>query len=124
MPVRRALQQAFAPTKAAAVSEFDDDSVNAQITKRVQVHEQTAISSMIRGFRKAGMYLDVATWLFKIRIGEQTLREDPGFKEVRDRNVLLDDLSKCQQMQQFGIINIRTSRGSSYSNVAIAGDRG
>jgi hypothetical protein len=50
MSVLLALQQAFAVTKTSAIGEFDDDSVNAQITKLVQAHEQTATSSTIKGF--------------------------------------------------------------------------
>jgi tRNA(Ser,Leu) C12 N-acetylase TAN1 len=40
--------------KAIAQGEFDDDSVNDQITKLVQAHEQTATSMTIRAsFREA-----------------------------------------------------------------------
>jgi hypothetical protein len=77
------------------VGECDDHSVNATITKFVQAYEQAATSSTIRrSFQKAGTDLDVTTGPFRIRIVEQTLRENPGFKEVLDRNVLLDDLSR------------------------------
>jgi hypothetical protein len=92
--------------KATAVGEFDDNSVNAQITKLVQAYEQTATSSSSRGsFKKVGMDLDITARPFRIRIVEQILRENPGFKEVWDRNVLLGDLSTLRQMQRFGIIN-------------------
>jgi hypothetical protein len=88
------------------VAEFDDDSVNAQITKLVQAYEQTAkYSTIIRIFTKAGMDLNVTTRPFRIRIVEQTLRDNPGFKEVWGRNVLVENLSRRPQMQQFGIIN-------------------
>jgi hypothetical protein len=92
--------------KPTAVGEFDDRSVNAQIMQLLQADEQAATSATIRGsFRKAGMDLDVTTLPFRIRIIEQTLRENPGFKEIWDRNVSLDDLSSRQQLQRFGIIN-------------------
>jgi hypothetical protein len=83
---------ALKKSKASAVGECDDDSANAEITKLVQVYEQTAISSTMWGsFRKAGMHLYVAIWSFRIRFVEQTRRENPGFREARHRHVLLDD---------------------------------
>jgi hypothetical protein len=92
--------------KPTAVGEFDDGSVNAQITQLLQAYEQAATSVTIRGsFRKAGMDLDVTALPFRIRIVEQTLRENPGFKEVWDRNVSLHDLSRRRQLQRFGIIS-------------------
>jgi hypothetical protein len=92
--------------KATAQGEFDDDSVNAQLTKLIQAYEQTATSSTIRGsFRKAGLCLDVTAQPFRIRVEEQTVRENPGFKEVWDRNVSVGDLTRRRQLQRFGIIN-------------------
>jgi hypothetical protein len=91
--------------KPTAVGEFDDGSVNAQITQLLQAYEQAATSATIRGsFRKAGMDLDVRALPFRIRMGEQKLRENPGFKEVWDRNVSLHDLSRRWQLQRFEII--------------------
>jgi hypothetical protein len=88
------------------VGEFDDGSVNAQITQLLQAYEQAATSATIRGsFRRAGMDLDVTALPFRIRIVEQTLRENPGFKEVADRDVSLDELSRRRRLQRFGIGN-------------------
>jgi hypothetical protein len=85
--------------KATAIGEFDDDSVSPQVTKLVQAYEQTATSSTIKGsFQKAGMDLDVTTQPFRIRIVGQTLRENPGFREVWDRSVPFEDLSSCWQL--------------------------
>jgi hypothetical protein len=92
--------------KRTAVGEFDDGSVNTQIIQLLQASEQAATSATIRGsFEKAEMDLDVTTLPFRIRIVEQRVRENPGFKEVWDRNVSLDDLSRRRQLQRFGIID-------------------
>jgi hypothetical protein len=97
---------ALTKLKPTAVGEFDDGSVNAQITQLLQAYEQAATSATIMGsFRKAGMDLDVTALPFRIRIVEQTQRENPGFKEVWDRNISLDDLSRRRQLQRFGIMN-------------------
>jgi hypothetical protein len=84
------------------LSKFDGGSVNAQITQLPQAYEQAATSATIRGSeRKTGMDLDATTLRFRIRIVEQTLRENAASKEVWDRNVLLDDLSRRRQLQRF-----------------------
>jgi hypothetical protein len=73
----------FRRLKASATSEFDDDSVNAQISKLIQAYGQTATSSTIRGsFRKAGLEHDVTGRPFKLQVVEERLREDPGFREI------------------------------------------
>jgi hypothetical protein len=55
--------------KGTAVGEFDDDSVNAQIAKLVQVYEETEISSTIRrSFRKTGTNLNVTVQPSRIPI--------------------------------------------------------
>jgi tRNA G37 N-methylase Trm5 len=92
--------------QATAVGKFDDGSVNAQITRLVQAYQSIATSFTIWGsFRKIEMDLAVTTQPFRIRIIEQTLRETPGFKEVWDRYVSLEDLSRRRQLQRCGIIN-------------------
>jgi hypothetical protein len=92
--------------KATVVDEFDNDSVNGQITKPVQAHGQIATSSTIKApFQKAGIDLDVTTRPFRIRIVEQTLREKSNLKEVWERNTLFDDLSRRRHIPRFGIIN-------------------
>jgi hypothetical protein len=80
--------------KASATGEFHNDSVSAQITKRIQAYEQTAISSTIRGsFRKAGFEHDTVTRLFKLRVVEERLRGNPGFQEMWVRDVSVESLS-------------------------------
>jgi hypothetical protein len=62
--------------------------VNAQISQLLQGYEHAATSATIRGsLRKAGMNLDITTLPVRIRIVEHILRENPGFKEVWNRNV-------------------------------------
>jgi hypothetical protein len=92
--------------KPTAVGEVDDHSVNPQIPKLGQAYGQTAISSTMKGsFKKEGMDLDVTRQPFRIRIVEQTLRENPGLSEVRDGKVSFEDLSRRQQLRRFVIIN-------------------
>jgi hypothetical protein len=92
--------------KATAVGEFEDDSVNAQITKLIQAFEQTATSATIRGaFRKAGLELDVSRRPFKVKVVEERLRDNPGFREVWERNAAVEALSSRRQAHRFGIIN-------------------
>jgi hypothetical protein len=102
--------------KATAIGKFDDDSVDAQIRKLVQASEQRAASSTIKeSFRKAGMDLGVTIQPFRIQIVEQILTENPGFKEVCNRNVSLEDLSRRQQLRRFGIAHYEFLRVYSIS---------
>jgi hypothetical protein len=92
--------------KASAVGEFDDDSLNADITKLIQVYEQTATSSTLRGsFRKAGLENDITTRPFKLQVIEESLRANPGFKEIWAQDVSIESLSQRRRAQRFGIIN-------------------
>jgi hypothetical protein len=92
--------------KETTTGEFDDDSVNEQITKLVHAYEQTATSMNIRGsFRRAGMFPDVGSRPYKIRFDEEQLRKNPGFKEIWDRNLSTDDLSRRRRLHRFGLIN-------------------
>jgi hypothetical protein len=69
--------------KQTAAGEFDDDSINDQITKLVHAYEQTATLITIRGcFRKAGLYPYVGPRPCKLRFDEERLRTNPGFKEI------------------------------------------
>jgi hypothetical protein len=96
---------ALKKSRPSAVGEFDDRCVNPQITQLLQASEQAATSATTRrSLRKAGMDLEVTTPRLRIRIVEQTLRENPGVKEDGDRNFSLDDLSRRWQFQRFGII--------------------
>jgi hypothetical protein len=53
--------------KASATGEFDDDSVNARISKMIQAYAQTATSSTIRGsFHRAGLEHDITGRPFKL----------------------------------------------------------
>jgi hypothetical protein len=97
---------ALTKLQPTAVGEFDDGSVNLHITQLLQPHQQAATSPTIRGsFRKAGLDVDVTILPFRIRMVEQTLRENLGLNEVLHRLVSLDDVSRRRQLQRFGIIN-------------------
>jgi hypothetical protein len=60
----------------------------------------------IRGsFRKAELEQDVTMWPFKIRIEEEKLRENPGFRELWARDIQIGELSRKWQTQWFWVIN-------------------
>jgi hypothetical protein len=78
--------QALRQLQASATGEFDDDSVNAQISTLIQTYEQTATSSTIRrSLRKAGLEQEVTARSFKLEVVKESLRENPGFRESRPR---------------------------------------
>jgi hypothetical protein len=89
-----------------ADEEFDDDSVNNQITKLVQAYEQTAASITIRSsFRQAGMVRDTSGRPFRLRVNEESLREKPGFQKIWDRDIKIEELPRKRQAQRFGMMN-------------------
>jgi hypothetical protein len=92
--------------KVSATGEFDDDSVKAQIGKGIQVYEQRPTSSTRRrSFRKAGLEYYVTDRPVKLQVVEESLRENPGFREIRARDVSIEALSARRWAQRFGIIN-------------------
>jgi hypothetical protein len=92
--------------KGTAKGEFGDESINDQITKLIPAYEQTATWATVRGsFHKVGLDLNTTIRPFRVRVVEQMLRENPGFKEVWDRNVSIEDLTRRRQVKRFGIIN-------------------
>jgi hypothetical protein len=104
--------------KATAEGEFDDDSVNAQIAKLIQADEQIATSGTIHGsFQKAGMDREVTVRPFGIRVVEETLRENPGFPEVWDRNVCLEDGTRRGQVHRFGIVSLEFLPTCIFANI-------
>jgi hypothetical protein len=71
-----------------AQGEFEDDSVNDQITKLVRASEQTAISDTLRAsFRKAGIVPDTSSHRVRLRFDEGRLRENEGFREIWDWDI-------------------------------------
>jgi hypothetical protein len=92
--------------KQTATGELGDGSVNGQITKLVHAYEQTAISMNIRSsFRRAGVYPNIGSRPYKIRFDEEQLRNNPGFKELWERNASTADLSRRRRLHRFGVIN-------------------
>jgi hypothetical protein len=83
-----------------------DDSVNEQITTLAQAYEQSATLIAIRAsFRRAGLTPDGKSRPFRLVFDEQRLRENRGFKEIWDRNITIEDLSRRGRAKRFGIIN-------------------
>jgi hypothetical protein len=89
-----------------ATREFDDGSVNKQITKLVHAYEQTATSMNIRSsFRRDGIYPNIGSRSYKIGFDEEQLRNNPGFTELWERNLSIADLSRRRRLHRFGVIN-------------------
>jgi hypothetical protein len=92
--------------KATASGEFGDNSSDDQILKLVHAYEQTATSMTIRSsFKKAGLYPDIGTRPFTVRFDEDKLRSNPGFRELWERNISIEELSRRRQLHPFGMIN-------------------
>jgi hypothetical protein len=92
--------------KATAMGEIDDGSAHATILKPIQAYEQAATSATVgASFQKAGLEEGTTTRLFKIRIAQDKLSENPGFQELWARNIQVAELSARRQTQRFGISN-------------------
>jgi hypothetical protein len=92
--------------KQTASGDYDETSMNYQIFKLIQAYEQTATSLTIRGsFRKAGLSSNTKVRPFRLQFDDTVWRENPGFKEIWDRNISIEELSRRRQAHRFGIIN-------------------
>jgi hypothetical protein len=48
-------------------------------------------------FQKAGLWQDSGTKPFKLQFNEESLRENPGFKELWERNISVEEFSGCRR---------------------------
>jgi hypothetical protein len=97
---------ALKTVKKTTHGDFGEDSVREQITKLLQAYEQVSTSFTIRGsFRKAGFVPDVRSKPIRINFNEEILRENPGFSEIWNLNVSVDQLSRRRQSHRFGLLN-------------------
>jgi hypothetical protein len=96
--------------KKKQTEELDGDTSPAisQITKLLNAYECAATSSNIRGaFRKAGFLIDTKTNPFRVKFDDSIVRENPGFKELWERNFSLSNISARRRNSPFGFINER-----------------
>jgi hypothetical protein len=92
--------------KASFRAEFCDGSMNGQMTNLVQAYEQTATSGTIRGpFRKEGLIPNTSVRPFILEFNKETLRQNPGFKEIWDRNIAIERMPRRRQGQRFRIFS-------------------
>jgi hypothetical protein len=92
--------------KQTASGDYDEKTMNHQIFRLIQVYGQTATSLTIRGsFRRAGLSANTRVRPFRLQFNDAVLRENPGFKEIWDRNISIEELSRRRQAHRFGIIN-------------------
>jgi hypothetical protein len=95
----------FKKLKESPIGEFDDDSVNAEISKLIHAYEQTVTSSTRRtSFQQAGFEHDITVRPFKLQVVEERLRENPGFQEISGHEQSIEALSGRRRKQPFGII--------------------
>lgn len=100
----------FGIFKKAKNTETDSemqDEVNKSIIKCIQIYEQTATSFNIRGsFRRAGIIQNIKTSQKTVALKIENMINNPGFKEIWNLNIKINEISKRRQNQKFGIINI------------------
>jgi hypothetical protein len=96
----------FKRRKDTTGGEFGDGSLKDQITKVLKAYEETATSFTIRGsFRRAGFKYIVTTKPYTLDFDESIVRENPGFKEIWDRNYSVEILRRRRCLSPFGLIN-------------------
>jgi hypothetical protein len=89
-----------------AHGEFDDISVNNHITKLIETCEQAARLITIRGsFDWIGMVPDTLAAPFRLRLNKDSLRENPGFKVIWDRDIKIEELPRRRQAQRSRVMN-------------------
>jgi hypothetical protein len=97
---------AFTTIKKTTHGDFDDDSVRDQITKLLHAYKQVLTSFTICGaFRKAGFFPDVRLKPIWLVFNKGILRENPGFSEIWNWNIPVDELSKRRQWHRFGVLS-------------------
>jgi hypothetical protein len=81
-------------------------SVDGQSWKITRACEQTATSFTIRScFGKVGLSPNTQTRPFKLEFNEEALRQNDGFKELRDRHISAAELCGRRRVQRFEILN-------------------
>jgi hypothetical protein len=88
--------------RQTTVGDYDEKSMNGQITKLIHAYEQTATSFAIRElFEKAELSLNTREKPFRFQFNQAALRENPGFKEIWERNSSAAELSSRRQEHRF-----------------------
>lgn len=83
-----------------------EEILSKQIFEIIQSYEKTATSLNIRSsFLKAGIKYNVSEKPIRLMIDENIMRENEGFKEIWDKNISIDILSKRRKDQKFGVLN-------------------
>jgi hypothetical protein len=92
--------------KQTASGDYNEKTMNPQIFRFIQAYEQTAISLTISGsFTKAGLSANTTVRPFRLQFDDAVLRENPGFKDIWDRKISLEELSRRRQAHRFEIIS-------------------
>jgi hypothetical protein len=100
------LFDALKTIKKTTHGDFGDDSVRDQVTKLLQAYEQVSTSFTIHGaFRKAGFFPDFRSKPIRLVFNKGIFRENPGFSEILNWNIPVDQLSKRRQSHRFALLN-------------------
>jgi hypothetical protein len=92
--------------KDSLTDEENDSQNDEQIWKLIRAYEQTATSFTIRScFRKAELTPIIQNFPFKLKFNEDILRQNDGFKELWERNISVEELTRRQRVQRFGVLN-------------------
>jgi hypothetical protein len=92
--------------KKTVHSDFGDDSAKDHMTKLLQAYEQVSTSFTIRdAFRRSEFTAEVRSKPIWLVFNKGILRQNPGFPEIWNFNISVDQLSKRRRSQGFGILN-------------------
>ena len=97
---------ALKKNKAYEMETFSDNFLTNSILEVLQAYQKTATDQTIRGsFRLAGIKITYGETPRRVKIDEESIRNNPGFKEIWDKNIPIEAISTRRQKQIFGIIN-------------------
>jgi hypothetical protein len=99
---------AFKQIKDTTEGEYGDGTLKDQVTKLLKAYEKTRTSFTIRGsFCRAGFQYLYKTKPHRLEFDEAIVRENPGFKEIWERNYTVEVLRRRRCLSPFGLINLQ-----------------
>ena len=97
----------FKRTKNMLDNEEKEKSLKKAAINVFRAYDQiTTLFNILGSFRRAGIIQDTSSNPKKIKINIKQMVSNPGFKELWNLNVKIEDISRLRQNHKFGIINI------------------
>jgi hypothetical protein len=62
------------------------------------------------------MVPDTSACLFRLKLNEESLRENPRFNEISDHGIKIEKLSRTRQVWRFGIVNLSSNNLPHFSH--------